>query len=119
MANREMTTEQLVTRKHTGHLRRGLHLWPKLKYGKLPDRGDYRWPPDLILSTWVQAEAGEPPANGLEYRVGDSGGGFDVLDFKSLPEDRWLSQDTEISLSIPLNRRSYDRRIEIPVPFYG
>jgi len=81
--------------------------------------GDYRWTADLILSTWVQAETGRPPANGLEYRVGNSGGGFDVLDFKFLPEERWIPKSAAIDLSIPLNRRPYDRKIEICVPFYG
>ena len=85
----------------------------------MPALGDYRWTADLILATWVQAETGEPPANGLEYRVGNSGGGFDLLDFKFLPEDQWLPDSAAIALSIPLNRRSYDRRMEIPIPFYG
>jgi glutamate synthase domain-containing protein 2 len=60
-----------------------------------------------------------PPTNGLEYRVGNSAGGFDVLDFKFPPEDRWLSSNVAIDLSIPLNRRPYDRHIVIPIPFYG
>ena len=119
MGNRQMTVEQLVTQKHTRLLRLGFHSWPELKYGKMPALGDYRWTADLILSTWMQAETGQPPANGLEYRVGNSGGGFDVLDFKFLPKDRWLSDSAAISLSIPLNCRSYDRRIEIPIPWYG
>ncbi len=108
-------TDQLVAQKHTRLLRRGFHVWPSLQYGKMPALGDYRWTADLILSTWVQAETGQPPANGLEYRVGNSGGGFDALDFK------WAAHagDSVPSLSIPLNRRPYDRHIEIPVPWYG
>ncbi len=119
MANRQMTVEQLVTEKHTRLLRRGFHSWSELQYGKMPALGDYRWTADLILSTWMQAETGRPPANGLEYRVGNSGGGFDVLDFRFLPKDQWLSDGAAISLSIPLNCRPYDRRIEIPIPWYG
>jgi glutamate synthase domain-containing protein 2 len=119
MADRETIVERLITEKHTRLLRRGFHSWPELKHGKPPALGDYRWTADLILSTWAQAETGRPPANGLEYRVGNSGGGFDVLDFKFLPSDSWLSDSTAISLSIPLNRRAYDRPIEISVPFYG
>lgn len=119
MANRQMTVEQLVTQKHTRLLRRGFHSWSELQYGKMPALGDYRWTADLILSTWMQAETGRPPANGLEYRVGNSGGGFDVLDFRFLPKDQWLSDGAAISLSIPLNCRPYDRRIEIPIPWYG
>ncbi len=51
--------------------------------------------------------------------MGNSGGGFDVLDFKFLPEDRRLSNDVPVDLSLPLNRRAYDRGLEIPIPFYG
>ena len=119
MANSMKTAAQLIVEKHTSSLRHGFHLWPELKNGKLPALGDYRWTADLILSTWVQAETGKPPTNGLEHRVGNSGGGFDVLDFKFLPEDRRLSNDMAVDLSIPLNRRPYDRQIEIPIPFYG
>jgi len=119
MDNRSGTAEQLVTEKHTKLLRRGFHLWAGLKQGRPPALGDYRWTADLILSTWLQAETGMPPTNGLEHRVGNSGGGFDRLDFKFPPQDRWLPDTVPIDLSIPLNRRPYDRRIEIPVPFYG
>jgi glutamate synthase domain-containing protein 2 len=119
MTIREKTAEQLIIEKHTECLRQGFHLWPELKKGKPPALGDYRWTADLILSTWLQAETGRPPTNGLEHRVGRSGGGFDVLDFKFLPEDGWLSSPEVIDLTIPLNRRPYDRHIEIPIPFYG
>jgi glutamate synthase domain-containing protein 2 len=118
MTSREKTAT-LVIEKHTKSLHQGFHLWPELKLGKPPALGDYRWTSDLILSTWAQAETGRPPTNGLEHRVGCSRGGFDVLDFKFPPEDRWLSSSVAIDLSIPLNRRPYDRQVEIPIPFYG
>ena len=39
--------------------------------------GDPRWTADLITSTWMQAETSMPPdGSGLEYKIGDSGGGF-------------------------------------------
>ena len=41
--------------------------------------GDYRWTPDLLVSTWHMAETGAPPPAHLESEVGDSGGGFDRL----------------------------------------
>jgi len=119
MANSTKTVEQLIVEKHTTYLHQGFHLWPQLKNGKPPAMGDRRWTADLILSTWVQAETGRPPTNGLEYRVGNSGGGFDVLDFKFLPPERRLPDDVPVGLSIPLNRRPYDRQLEIPIPFYG
>lgn len=121
-ASKKKTAEQLITEKHTEALRRGFHLWPTLQFGMMPALGDYRWTPDLIYATWVQAETGKPPIEGqakLEHRVGNSGGGFDALDFKSLSESQWLPESVEIDLAIPLNRRPYDKKIEIPIPWYG
>jgi len=63
------TAEQLVVERHTASLHRGFHVWPELKHGKPPALGDYRWTADLILSTWLQAETGMLPNNGLEHRV--------------------------------------------------
>jgi len=112
--------------KHVEHLRHGFEFWPTLENGKPPALGDARWPAELILATWYQAGTGEPPENGLEYRTGDSGGGFDKLDFKFLPEGEQLDPETEVDLSIPLNKRSdlksiseMERDIEIKVPWYG
>lgn len=119
MSAKPESIEQIIAQKHIECLHRGFHVWPALEYGKPPAMGDSRWTADLILSTWMQAETGQPPTNGLEYRTGQSGGGFDVLDLKFLPPERWLADDAAIDLSIPLNRRGYDRQIRIPVPFYG
>ena len=105
--------------KHVEALRRGFHIWPGGKFGMPPALGDYRWTDELILSTWYMAETGRPPENGLEYRVGRSGGGFDSLDFKALPAEAQLPEGAPVDLSLPLNRRPYDRRIEIPIPIYG
>jgi len=113
------TNEQLIVEKHVENLRRGFHFWPHNQVDQPPALGDARWTADLILSTWLMAETGRPPDNGLEYRVGASGGGFDLLDFKFLPEGQGLPPDAEIDLSIPLNRRGFNREIEIPIPIYG
>ncbi len=48
--------------------------------------GDYRWTADLILSTWHMAETGEVPDGELNYQTGNSGGGFDRIEFV-FPED--------------------------------
>lgn len=112
-------TEELIIKKHTACLRYGYSVWPTLQFGKMPALGDARWTQDLIYSTWKQAEDGFPPNNGLEYRVGNSNGGFDLLDFKFLPQTKWLPAETMPELSLPLNRRTKDRKIKIPVPFYG
>ncbi len=118
-----MTTETSVhlpsVEKHKKHLEKGFHYWPTLANGLPPAMGDARWPADLILATWHQAATGHPPENGLEYRVGASGGGFDRLDFKFLAKDQWTPQANSIDLSIPLNRRGFGKEIEIQVPWYG
>jgi len=84
--------------------------------------GDPRWPADLIVATWLQAETGYPPENGLEYRTGQSGGGFDRIDFAfpDEPPDTGL-KPADIDLSIPLNRRDDDGRPEVSIgfPVYG
>ena len=113
----EPTALDLIVEKHTEALRRGFHAWPEL--GRPPAMGDARWTADLILATWRQAETGRPPEVGLEYRVGDSGGGFDVLDFQFLPPERRLPTDVEPNTAIPLNGRPFDKQLSIPIPFYG
>ena len=84
--------------------------------------GDPRWPAELITATWLQAETGRPPENGLEYRVGQSGGGFDRMDFlfPETPPDTSFSP-RDVDLSIPLNRRDDDGRPDVTIgfPIYG
>ncbi len=83
--------------------------------------GDPRWTSDLIVSTWLQAETGRPPVNGLEHRVGASGGGFDRMDFvfPAKPSAQDIKPE-DIDLSIALNRRGDNRpQVRISVPFYG
>lgn len=85
--------------------------------------GDLRWTPDLLVSTWYMAETGEPPKGGLEYKIGASGGGFDRLRFKFKKEiTKSLEEikDSEIDLSVPLNRREDNsHRLKMEIPFYG
>jgi glutamate synthase domain-containing protein 2 len=105
-----------TTAKHTEGLRHGFAQWSR-SADPPPALGDRRWTEDLILSTWLQAE-GQPPG-AREHRVGRSGGGFDSLSFVSLPEDTWLPADAPIDTSLELNRRPYDPKIRIPIPWYG
>ena len=118
-----MTTETTVhlpsVKKHKEHLEKGFAYWPSLDNGLPPAMGDARWPAELILATWHQATTGRPPENGLEYRTGKSGGGFDRLGFKFLAEDGWTPETENINLAIPLNRRGFGKEIEIAVPWYG
>ncbi|MDI6703430.1 MAG: glutamate synthase-related protein [bacterium] len=83
--------------------------------------GDCRWTNDLITSTWFEAETGEVPPNHMEYRVGDSGGGFDRLRFRFPKEESGKYRtDGEVSTSIQLNKRRDGRpEISIDIPMYG
>lgn len=83
--------------------------------------GDFRWTPDLILSTWQQAETGEIPEGFLEYKRGQSGGGFDKFDFifKRSSELPLTDELASIRTYLSLNRRLEGCRIKIPVPWYG
>ena len=110
---------QKIVIKHTKHLQNGFRAWSEDMLDVVRALGDFRWTNDLILSTYYMAEHGTVPTNGLEYRTGASDGGFDVLDFKFLPEEEWLPEDQEIDLSIELNRRGQGREITIPLPIYG
>lgn len=85
--------------------------------------GDFRWTGDLLASTWHMAEFGRVPPEGLEYKTGLSGGGFDRLRIKykkgHVETDRECADDS-IDLGVDLNRRGDNaHRIRIEVPFYG
>ena len=83
--------------------------------------GDPRWPADMLVATWQQAETGYPPDQDLEYKVGTSGGGFDRMRI-TFPSDPPPAGATpaDVDLSVPLNRRDDGRPdVTIGVPFYG
>lgn len=113
------TVEELIVEKHTQNLRNGFQYWSTGTNGMPPALGDYRWTDEMILATWLMAETGRPPDNGMEYKVGASGGGFDKLDFKFQPASEQLGEGEEVSLSIPLNRSGEGREIAIQLPIYG
>ena len=83
--------------------------------------GDARWPANLLVGTWLQAETGRPPDRDIEYRVGTSGGGFDSIDFAfadSTPRTDFAPE--EVDLRVPLNRRDDGRpHVTIGFPIYG
>jgi glutamate synthase domain-containing protein 2 len=84
--------------------------------------GDFRWSPDLLVSSWHMAEFGDPPPSGLEYKVGASGGGFDklrILVKKETADPRDIPDDA-VDVGVVLNRRHDNaHRVRIDVPFYG
>ncbi|MFC1868102.1 glutamate synthase-related protein [Thermodesulfobacteriota bacterium] len=84
--------------------------------------GDFRWPPDLLASTWYMAEFGSVPPAGLEYKVGASGGGFDKLRimFKKEEVGPDVAPDDDMDMGVDLNRRDDNaHKVRIEVPFYG
>ncbi|HEG43030.1 MAG TPA: hypothetical protein ENH94_03170 [Phycisphaerales bacterium] len=83
--------------------------------------GDPRWTSELLLSTWHQAETGMPSDRDIEYKKGESGGGFDRINIvfpDKAPDTTFKPEDVE--LGITLNKRN-DGRPEVPIgiPFYG
>src|SRR5207247_1596014 len=109
---------ELIVEKHTERIHRGLEVLPTLKHGLPEGLGNKRWTDYLILASYEQALTGDIPQNGLEYKTGNSGGGFDVLGWKTHGGVAKVDQD-QIDLSIPLNKRGEGDKIEIPVPIYG
>jgi glutamate synthase domain-containing protein 2 len=107
-----------IIRKHSENIVKGLQILPTLKYGVPSALGNKRWTADLILTTYEQAHTGYPPTSELEYRVGLSNGGFDLLDFKTDNDPQTQEDDLSIDLSIPLNQRN-GSQIVIPIPVYG
>jgi glutamate synthase domain-containing protein 2/Fe-S-cluster-containing dehydrogenase component len=83
--------------------------------------GDPRWTADLLVSTWKQAETGQPTSGGFESKTGASGGGFDRMAF--VFPDRAPNADfrpEDVDLSVSLNKRGDDRPdVKIGIPFYG
>ena len=86
--------------------------------------GDMRWTQALLLASQAQARTGRPPADGMEYRVGQSEGGFDRLAFQfelaaggpAVPS----ADPGQFDMGITLNRRDDGRPvIELPMPWYG
>ncbi len=81
--------------------------------------GDRRWPSDILAGTWHMAETGETPHQDINYRTGNSGGGFDKIRFVFPKNGSVAAAEEEISTAIDLNRSGDSRqRIAIPVPWY-
>jgi len=86
--------------------------------------GDFRWTPDLLVSTWHMAEFSNMPPAHLEYKIGGSAGGFDKLRIKFPPVEKvdqaLLESDDDLDVGVELNRRGDNaHRVRIEVPFYG
>jgi glutamate synthase domain-containing protein 2 len=103
--------------KHSELIHHGLQILPTLKHGISGGFGNKRWTPQLIFATYEQGTTGKPPTS-LEYKVGNSGGGFDRLEFKG-PKTESQIDDDDFDLSLDLNQRKFGPRISIPIPIYG
>jgi len=89
--------------------------------------GDLRWTHALLASSHQQA-CDSFPNGAQEFRIGDSGGGFDRLAFnfeltdewQCFDREKWLADPQGFNLSLPLNRRGDGRpELIIPHPWYG
>jgi glutamate synthase domain-containing protein 2 len=110
---------ELIASKHREKIRNGLEVLPSLRYPISSALGDKRWTAELILATYEQATTGKPPTT-LEYKVGNSGGGFDRLGFKFDNVSHGSEKtEAEYDLSVELNRRPNGPKISIPIPVYG
>lgn len=83
--------------------------------------GDHRWTAEMLIAHWQMAESGNLPIVDLEYDIGNSGGGFDKIRFKTPePSDYLNIDDKDIDTSIALNKRGDERpEISISLPCYG
>jgi len=82
--------------------------------------GDPRWTADLIASTWHMAATGHAPTNGLEYRRGASGGGFDRIGINFPEKSDGKIAPADVDTHLALNRRNDGRpQVRIDVPIYG
>ena len=83
--------------------------------------GDYRWTSEMLIAHWEMAETSNLPLVDLEYNLGNSGGGFDKIRFKTPNPDDYINLgDEDIDTSIMLNKRG-DGRPEVinGIPCYG
>ncbi|TMI22362.1 FMN-binding glutamate synthase family protein [Candidatus Bathyarchaeota archaeon] len=108
---------ELIVEKHSERIHHGLEVLPNLRHGLPEGLGNKRWTAELILATYEMALTGDLPKNGLEYKTGNSGGGFDVLGWKNNGSAKVESD--KIDLSIELNKRDDGKKITIPLPIYG
>jgi glutamate synthase domain-containing protein 2/ferredoxin len=77
---------------------------------------NHRWTHDLLVETWNRATGLPPVAHGDSTALGDTDGGFDLLEL--VPGGDPVDP-ANIDLGLDLNRREFGPRIRLPLPFYG
>jgi glutamate synthase domain-containing protein 2 len=81
--------------------------------------GDKRWTPEMLASAWHMAETGNVPYQGLNFKTGDTAGGFDKIRLLFPKKTAKQVKEDEVSTAIELNRSGDERPgVTIPVPFY-
>jgi glutamate synthase domain-containing protein 2 len=110
---------ELLIEKTTNLLHNGMNARAFGDFGVPEALGDARWTDELILSTWHMAETGKIPDK-LNFKTGNSDGGFDRLKFQFLDESDWIEHSEKISTKLDLNRRGDEKnKISIDIPWYG
>jgi len=110
---------ELLIEKTTNLLHNGMNARAFGDFGIPEALGDARWTDELILSTWHMAETGKIPDK-LNFKTGNSDGGFDRLKFQFLDESDWVEHSEKISTKLDLNRRGDEKnKISIDIPWYG
>src|SRR5712664_1264247 len=112
-----MGNQELIVEKHSERIHHGLEVLSSLCHVLPAGLVSNRFFVFKQKTTYEMALTGDLPKNALEYKIGDSGGGFDVLGWKSNGFEKVESE--KIDLSISLNKRGEGRKIEIPLPIYG
>src|SRR3989475_8068660 len=100
---------ELILEKHSERIHHGLEVLPTLRHRLPAGLGNKRWTAELILATYEMALTGELPKS-LEYKTGNSGGGFDVLGWKNNGFPK-IDED-DVDLSISLNKRKDGKKIK-------
>ena len=110
---------EILIEKTTNLLQNGMNARAFGDFGVPEALGDARWTDELILSTWYMAEKGKIPDK-LNFKTGNSDGGFDRLKFQFLDESEWVEHSEKISTKLDLNRRGDEKnKISIDIPWYG
>ena len=110
---------ELLIEKTTNLLHNGMNARAFGDFGVPEALGDARWTDELILSTWHMAETGKIPDK-LNFKTGNSDGGFDRLKFQFLDESDWIEHSEKISTKLDLNHRGDEKnKISIDIPWYG
>ena len=109
---------KLTVHKHKRNIHQGMAKLSNLEVPVSGALGDPRWTSDLILSTYFMARTGKLPPSNLNYKTGNSKGGFDLLDFK-VGGNFKENVDESYDLSIKLNGRRERPDITIDIPTYG